>query len=401
MNKQSPSGAGLSRRHFLGAVGCAGAAAAALSGLGAASLLSTLSGCNVTVGRQNPGLTSSGIFSTAAENHAALQAGDQDYFEFTDSAGRKVALAREVQRVAPSGAYAQLLLSTVCREKLVGLSSRFSDAQAKYLGQELLDLPVLGRFYGKNADLNYEELMRLKPDVIVDMGEAKVNIANDMDGLQQQTGIPVIFIEATAIHLDSAYAMLGDALSVHAAAKPLSQYAQEALVFATRRQPEIAVDGLKLLYGYGPDGLQVKEKGSVHSGVIDLIGLDNVAVLSDTNSNQVSIEQVMIWQPEVLLLSPSDGFFDDIYRDPVWQGIAAVKNRRVYEVPGKPYEWLDMPPSVQTLLGLYWLGNLLYPELYDFDIIEKAQEFYKLFWRYDLSREEARGLMANSTFLAA
>ena len=44
---------------------------------------------------------------------------------------------------------------------------------------------------------------------------------------------------------------------------------------------------------------------------------------------------------------------------------------------------------------------MLYPELYDFDMVEKTQEFYKLFWDYDLSTEQAQKLLANSTLLDA
>jgi iron complex transport system substrate-binding protein len=46
-----------------------------------------------------------------------------------------------------------------------------------------------------------------------------------------------------------------------------------------------------------------------------------------------------------------------------------------------------------------WLGNLLYPDLNDLDVIEETQRFYSLFWHYELSTAEARELMANSTFL--
>ena len=49
------------------------------------------------------------------------------------------------------------------------------------------------------------------------------------------------------------------------------------------------------------------------------------------------------------------------------------------------------------LLGIWWLGNLLYPQYYDYDMAEKTQEIFQLFWDYDLSEEEARQMLANST----
>jgi iron complex transport system substrate-binding protein len=291
------------------------------------------------------------------------------------------------------------MLASFCPEYLVSLSSLFSNTQAHYLGEQLLELPVLGRYYGKNADMNYEEIIRTDPDVIIDIGETKENIASDMDGLQTQTGLPVIFINAILANMDTAYERLGAALGLSERTVELQGYVRQALDFAEAHRAEVAARGIRLLYGSGEFGLDVVERGSVHSGAIDLLGVENVVVLEDTNSTLVSIEQVMVWAPDVVLLSPAEGFYLDIYEDGTWASVPAVRERRVYEVPAKPYEWLNKPPSVQTVLGLQWLGNLLFPDIYDFDIVEKAREFYRLFWHYELSADEARELMATSTFL--
>jgi iron complex transport system substrate-binding protein len=368
----------MSRRTFMG-----------LAAAGAASLVSPalLSGC---AARRS---------TKAGDLEAAYAAGSADVRLFTDSVGRQVVLPVEVERISPSGPYAQIMLATLAPERMVSLSSNFSKSQAQYLGAWLLDLPVLGRYYGKNADLNYEALIRMDPDVIIDIGEAYESVGADMDGLQEQCGLPTIFVEATLAHMDVAYQMLGEALGVPDVTAPLASYVREVLDFAARHQAEVAARRIRLLYGAGEYGLDVVKRGSVHSGAIDLLGAENVAVLEDTNSTLVSIEQVMNWAPEVVLLSPLEGFITEIYDDDTWAPIPAVVDKRVYEVPAKPYEWLNKPPSVQTVLGLLWLGNLLVPDLYDFDIVERTQEFYRLFWHYDLGAEEARELMAYSTFL--
>ena len=369
----------ISRRSFL-----AGAAALGISALGTGAL----SGCG-----------SSGPSSKAAELEELYEQGSSEVQLFTDSSGREVVLPAQIESVSPSGSYAQLILCTLCPDLLISLSSSFSDTQAQYLGQDLAQLPVLGRFYSKNADLNYEEIIRMSPDVVIDMGEEKDDIATDMDGLQEQLGLPVITINATLTQLPAAYRSLGQILEREEDAEERASWIDEALVYAEERHDEIAAEGLKVMYSSGTYGYEVKEAGTVHAAPLELLGVTNVAELEDANSTEVSPEQVMIWAPEVLLLSPTEGFFDLIYEDETWAQVPAVQNGRVYEVPGEPYEWLDRPPSVQTVLGLLWLGNLLYPELYDFDIVEVAQDFYSLFWGYELGADEARALMANSTFL--
>ena len=55
------------------------------------------------------------------------------------------------------------------------------------------------------------------------------------------------------------------------------------------------------------------------------------------------------------------------------------------------------PPSVNRILGISWLGNLLYPDIYDYDMITEAQRYYKLFWHYDLSQSEAEEMLGKST----
>jgi len=365
----------ISRRQFL-----TGAIAAGLT----MAALPTLSACS-----QRP--------STKAEdNMAAYKAGDSNYYLFTDDCGREVALPNTIKTIAPSGAYAQVILATITPEKMACLSSTFSSTQLNYLDARLSTLPVLGRFYGKNGDMNYEEIIKLSPDVIIDTGEDKENIKEDMDGLQEQTGLPVIFINATTPNLAAAFTKLGKITGCEERANTQAAYIQGVFDYAAARRPGIAAQGLRVAYCGGAYGYDVRTAGSIHAMPLELVGVTNVAKIEGTTSTEVSPEQMLIWNPEVVLLTYSDGFYDYIYDDSTWAPINAVKNKRVYEVPGRPYEWLDLPPSVQTILGTLWLGNLLYPSVYNFSIVEKAQEFFKLFWNYDLSTEEAKDILQNS-----
>lgn len=335
----------------------------------------------------------------AKELASAFAAGSDDVRSFADDVNREIALPAEVRRIVPSGPYAQVLLSTLCPDYLIGLSSGFSAKQSDYFPSRLTDLPVLGRYYGKNATMNYEAVIELAPDVIVDIGESSKGIGAAMDDLQEQSGIPCIFLKGEFGHLPSTYRALGDLTGLQERAEKLARYIEEACSFAQDHRQQIVDRDIKLMYATGAHGYQVKAQGTVHSTAIDLLGFNNVAVLDEANSTEVSPEQVMIWQPDVLLLSQESGFYSYIYDDATWSAISAVRNRRVYEVPYEPYEWLDRPPSVQTVLGLQWLGNLLCPDIYDFDMVQCAQEFFKLFWDYDLSEANARDFLSRSTLL--
>lgn len=72
----------------------------------------------------------------------------------------------------------------------------------------------------------------------------------------------------------------------------------------------------------------------------------------------MSLEQVLAWDPEVILL----GNFDlttpaDIYDDERWSSIDAVKNKRVYKVPLGGYRW--DPPSQESPLMWQWMDEVI------------------------------------------
>lgn len=320
---------------------------------------------------------------------------------FTDSCGREVELPVEVNDIIPSGPLAQMILYTLCPDKLQSWASALTKVQKKYIDEKYYDLPVTGKFYSTGGTVNYEEIIASAPDVIIDMGEAKEDINGDMDEFQTQTGVPVIFIEASLETMAEAYDMLGQVTGETEQAAACAAYIRETLAEAEERSALIPEGERKrVLYSQGEYGTEVLGVGSVHAQVLDYAAAVNVAVLDSVASeggNEVSMEQIYLWDPEVVILSP-EANYDEIFEDSSWAGVTAVKEGAVYEAPYGPYNWMDRPPSVQRVLAVKWLGNLLYPDVFDYDMIAETQEFYRLFFHYELTEDEARELLGNSTY---
>jgi iron complex transport system substrate-binding protein len=140
-------------------------------------------------------------------------------------------------------------------------------------------------------------------------------------------------------------------------------------------------------------------KGTVHSDVIDTVGGDNVADVEQSakgGASDISMEQLMLWQPDVIIFTPGS-IYSDIETREEWQGLEAVKNKKVYEIPGNPYSWMGQPPSVNRVIGIKWLGNLLYPDVFQYDMKKETKEFYQLFYHCDVTDEQIDQLLANST----
>ena len=104
---------------------------------------------------------------------------------------------------------------------------------------------------------------------------------------------------------------------------------------------------------------------------------------------EVSFEQVLIYDPEVIIVQ-SPVFFKTVFTDPKWQMLKAVQNKRVYLVPKTPFNWTDRPPSFMRIIGAHWIASKLYPTRYPYSIQEKVRAFYRLFFQVELRDEELK-----------
>jgi iron complex transport system substrate-binding protein len=341
------------------------------------------------------------LLACNAKKNTAGGAGET--INWTDSAGRTVAIPKKIQRIAPSGPLAQIVLYSLCPDKVIGWSSAFSNSQKKYFDEKHWSKPAFGQFYGRNVNLNMEALIAAAPDIIIDIGEPKPNIKDDMDGLQAQLGIPVIFVEAVFESMSGAYLTLGDILDEGERALLLSAYTEETLTEASAKKvlARLGAGGAARVYfGSGKSGQETNGRGSIHADVIEYIGAENVADLenqSNVGMDPVSMEQIILWNPDIAIFD-SEGAYASAASDPAWQSVSAVQHNTYYMAPLEPYSWMGRPPSVNRLIGIRWLGNLLSPAIFPYDMIAEAKRFYSLFYHYALSDDEARALMVGSTF---
>ena len=315
---------------------------------------------------------------------------------FTDSVGREVTVPAQIDKVALSGPMAQIVLFALCPDKLVGIANAWDESAAQYLDTEYYNLPLLGQLYGGKGELNLETLLESGAQVVIDVGEAKDGIAEDLDALQEQTTIPFVHISATLATMDETYTMLGDLLGMPDEAKALADYCRStydrALTIAD------SVEKANLLYITGDAGLNVIAQGAYHAEVIDLLS-NNLAVVDDPSSkgtgNEVDMEQILNWNPDVILFAP-DSIYDTVAEDAAWQGVTAIQNGAYYEVPMGPYNWMGFPPSVQRLLGMLWMAKVLYPEAADYDLYTEVANYFELFYHCELTQEQYDALVANS-----
>ncbi len=316
---------------------------------------------------------------------------------FTDSVGREVEVPAQIDKVALSGPMAQIVLFALCPDKLVGVSNAWSAEAEQYLGEDYFNLPEIGQLYGGKGELNLETLLQSGAQIVIDVGEPKGSIAEDLDALQEQTGIPFVHITATTETTGDAYRMLGDLLNMKDEAQTLAAYCEK--IYDRTVSIAGSVEKANVLYVTGDAGQNVIASGSYHAEILDLLA-NNLAVVDDPSSkgtgNEVSMEQILTWDPDVVVFAP-ESIYATVQDDAAWQSVTAIKNGAYYEVPFGPYNWMGFPPSVQRYLGMMWLSKVLYPDAtVQYDLFDDVHEYYELFYHCDLTRAQYDALVANS-----
>ncbi|HEY5557462.1 ABC transporter substrate-binding protein [Acetobacterium sp.] len=336
--------------------------------------------------------------ATACSNAGASAPNENATTSFTDTTGRTVEVPTNITKIVPSGSLAQMALFALAPEKFVGITSAWTDLNKQYIDTKYYELPVLGQFYGMK-NLNLEEIARVNPQIIIDIGDAKKTVVEDMDAIQTQVGIPAVHIEGTMDKMAEAYRTLGKLLNMEKDGETLAKYCEKTNSDTQAIMDKVGEAGkVKVVYCMGDNGLNVIAKGSIHAEVIDKVS-NNMAVLDSVSSmgtgDTVSMEQLLLWDPDVIIFAPGS-IYSTVVADPAWQQLTAIKNGKYYEVPNGPYNWMGFPPSVNRYMGEIWMTQLLYPDQAKYNVYDKAKEYYKLFYHSDLTQDQYNALVANS-----
>lgn len=318
-----------------------------------------------------------------------------------DNADREHTIPVQINKVFSVSPVGTILLYTLDPDLLIGWNYELREGEKEYILPQYQSLPNLGGWYAK-ATCSTEELLKINPDIIISVGVIDDMAISQAIQIQEQMGIPVILINGELAELDKTYEFAGKLLNKEKKAQELAAYCKQAITDAQNKSKSIAANKqLQVYYAEGAAGLETDPRGSRHTEVLDMVGGINVAEVAmkgGMGMTPVSLEQVLSWNPDVILSwnTTQGGYFEKILTDSKWESISAVKDKKVYSVPSGPFNWFDRPPSVNRILGIKWLGNLLYPEVYEYDMAKETREFYNKFYHYDLSDKELTSLLKDS-----
>jgi iron complex transport system substrate-binding protein len=297
----------------------------------------------------------------------------------TDATGRALAIPPRVARVFPAGPPAAIMLYTLAPELLIGWPRGNRPEEREFLLPDIGSRPEIGRITGRGNTANLEVVLALKPDLILDVGSTTQTYVSLAERVQEQTGIPYALLDGRFVATAVSYRKLGELTRRVVQGEDLADYTTRTLDTITQRIAGVPFEKRpRVYYARGPRGLETGLGGSINVETIELLAR-NVAGERKGGLATVSIEQVLLWNPDVIITIDRD-FATNVKKDPAWIGVAAAQTGRVYLAPKLPFGWVDFPPSVNRLIGLWWLAKIFYPERFPENLREIASAFYARFY---------------------
>lgn len=346
----------------------------------AAAMALSLAACST------PGSASSesGASQSASSANSQADSSTQSETAFpvtvTDAAGREVTIEEEPEKLV-SGYYitTSMLIALGHADKLVGIEAK-ADTRPIYAlaAPELLELPSVGT--AKEFDL--EGCAALEPDLVI----LPLKLKDTVPALEE-LGLTVITVNPESLEeLNETIKLLVAAIGDPMKGWELLDYNQQTQEFLA----EILADVEKPRVYLAGNSSYLSTAGAAmyQNTLLELGGGENVAAeLEDTYWADVSYEQLLSWNPEVIIMASDAAYSkDELLADPQLQQLDAVKNGRVYAMPSAFESWDSPVPS--ALVGSRWVASVLHGEQYAFEQFQAdAADFYRQFYGVEIDTQ--------------
>ncbi|MFL2028550.1 ABC transporter substrate-binding protein [Loigolactobacillus zhaoyuanensis] len=239
-------------------------------------------------------------------------------------------------------------------------------------------------------DLQTEELLKLKPDVVLTADAAQAEQATkagipavnlmyqDFAGLKKSVKVTAQVLGGTAPSIAKTYTKELNGNISYVAQQLKNNTTKPKVLHIVNSQDLLKVDG----------------RDTIVDEWIKLSGGRN-ALTTKGNMIEVTAEQVVAANPDVIIIgsTTSKAALKTLRADSRFASLKAVKAGHVYGNPQGTFTWDRY--SAEESLQVLWAAKKLHPAQFkQLDMTEKTQQFYQKYYHYNLSQADAKRILA-------
>jgi iron complex transport system substrate-binding protein len=332
-------------------------------------VLLTLAACGASSGPQTPGITpvlippptgtpqpppvDATVPALDPTVSAAADVAGGFPLSIADAAGRKVTIAKAPQRIvslAPSTT--EILFALGLGGKVVAVDN-FSDYPA-----DVTALPKIG-----DLKVNFEQVVAKSPDLVLAAAITSPDAVKKLEDLKL-TVVVVGSATSTMDNIQSDITLVGKVSGTQAQAQQVIEGMRKKLdslkakAATARSKPRVYWE----LDGTDPTKPFTVGPGGFVNDIITLAGGENTFAKSTTPYAQISSEQVVSANPDIIIMSDAayGVTVDALKARKGWNVVNAVKNNKVFPIDDN----LVSRPGPRVVDGLEAAMRLIHPELF-------------------------------------
>jgi len=324
-----------------------------------------------------------GTLSEDPTTHVFNVTFEKPLIQVIDATGRKVMVPKKIYKIVSLYPMLSQLLFTVKSEDALIATPKgvvINDVNFAKVFPQAKDLPDASSF----KDPNVETILSYKPDLVITTYQTQIKKL-------EEAGIPVVLLnlESPALMLKSIQ-FLGNILGKEDTARQSLIYFNEKLNYiksktsTINKKATVYIAGANIFMTFGEDFYQTY--------LTELAGAESVSKNLKGGKVAVSAEQLLLWNPDyIVLTSYCSDSVSDVLNNPKLKDLKAIKSKRVFRMPSYILAY-DLP-APESILGIMWLSNAIYPQIVNFDIAKEAKDFYQKVYNFNIPPEDLKAVI--------
>lgn len=286
----------------------------------------------------------------------------------TDKLGRTITVDVPVKRAVVVITY-ELVPALGIWDQVVGVS-RWAEEECDIYRTIVHKSPHLKRPHvGIGTDINAEAVMALNPDLVITWSYNEKAIR-----FLEEKGVKVIAVYPESLQeLYDLIRMHGALFGKDARAQEVIDEMEKLFRMIKERVDRIPPDRRLKVIHLGGKPTTVSGAVGVTNDLVTIAGGVNIGgEIKDRNAD-VSVEQIIRWNPDVILIWGNAGYGPEwLLENSQWRYVKAVQEKRVYKLP----KWSTWSPRLAPIA--LWVAMKLYPEKFrDISFEEVTKNFYR------------------------
>ncbi len=332
---------------------------------------------------------STGACSTSSTSSSQSASASASAQTIKDQLGNSVTVPTSINRIADSWpAHTEVLMLLGAGDKIVATANTPKSLPWMFKVQPSLKNALVTT----SQDFNTEALAQKNPDIYF-MSPGNTNA----DKIQSM-GLPTVQLNFTNYdEMEQTLSLTGQILGPDASKRAASYNSyMEQMLSSVQKVTSTIPDSSKpkVLHIQSLNPLQVDGSDTIIDQWIKDAGGVNAASSISGNKKAVSIEQIISWNPDVVIVGDGDpNAAQSIEQDSAWAAVKAVQDKKVYANPAGVFQWDRYSP--EAALELPWAAKTLHPDLFtSTDMVALVKQYYQQFLGYQLSDADAQLILA-------